>query len=253
MTVWSSLGLGLVTSFLWLALIEAVKKGNRELRRHRPVRRLWNLQEESQLTIVISDAGLSDKSEYTGLVYPSETRAAGEIETFLIRTYPKLTVQLHLSSNVSNELLSKDLVVIGGPIYNSIAKDLLTRSPSLANFDGYRLLLSNGNWSQEATIDSNGEVTTDVGLVYITKNPWNPQKRIFLFAGSRAFGTLAASRIMTVIDTIPTGRTLKKTKLRRALKKSNFPVAFAVVADVRNQDVLNVRIDQTSITIPSNY
>lgn len=240
----SLLAVGLITSFVWLVIGWIANRSVREFRHHLPVRRLWGLQDKSELGIVISDPGFSDKNEHTEFAFHPETRAAVEVESFLVRTYPGLKARLLISSNLSNEWLNKDLVVIGGPVFNPVARDLLLRLPPLARFDEYRLHLSRDGWNQEAEIDSSGVVVKDVGLVYIAQNPWNHKRRIIMLAGSRSFGTLAAARAMVRSDAIHTSRHLRKFEL---------PIAFAVMADVRQNDVLNVRIDRTSIVNPPKH
>lgn len=230
---------GMLGNAIWLMIGLSVSYAIRTFRHRAPARSLWGLKQDGRVTIVITKAELRDDHEHTGLVYPAEARAAGEIESFLVRLYPRIQPRVTLSDAVTPELLRGDLVIIGGPIYNKISRSVLDHYSSIARFDGYELVMARDTWLKEAELGDDGQITSDVGLVLIAPNPWNSSRRAIVLCGSRTYGCLAASRAMVRSDAART---------RRVIGTERMPYAFGVTADVDQTEVFDVKVDPASIS-----
>lgn len=230
---------GMLGNAIWLLIGVSVSFAIRIVRHRAPARGIWGLKPDGRVTIVITKAELRDESEHTDLVYPAEARAAGEVESFLVRLYPKIRPRVTLSDAVPPELLRDDLVIIGGPVYNKITRQVLGHFPSIARFDGYQLVMAHDTWLKEAKLDDDGRIAGDVGLVMIAPNPWNPSRRAIVLCGSRTYGCLAASRAMVRSDVART---------RRAVGAERLPYAFGVTADVDQSEVFDVKVDPASVS-----
>lgn len=238
---------GLLSSLIFASLGFGVGRIKRSAALRLPTRNLWRLQDQAGLTFVLTRAQEHDEREHTDFTYPAEARAVGELESFLLRSYPKNHVRVVLSPRISNpqdhissELLRQDLVVVGGPNHNKVSRQILEKCAGLAHFEEYELVLKHGAWRDQARIDDAGNITSDVGLVLMGPNPWNPARRVVLLAGSRTYGCLAAARSMVRSDA---------PRTNKMVPRHQGYVAFAVRAEVVGEDVVNVQVVAESLTL----
>jgi len=103
------------------------------------------------------------------------------IGTFL-NYVPDLNVRL--DTEVRQEDLKNNLILIGGPVVNKITKDINDKMPIF--FD------KNNHWDIKSNISKNVYPTDETGLIVKLKNPFNQDKKILLVAGKRYSGTRAA-------------------------------------------------------------
>ncbi len=172
------------------------------LRQMLPGRRLWCISDPSRVVITVAHSASSDTGEYdrpaTGV---GQVRALALLMPSLRRTYPDLRVRnIFLSSEALQERVEQDLICLGSPKTNSVTADVLARLGSTcpATFDsvGNRIIWKEGADSAatfSGTI-TDGDVTTDVGLVLRARNPFRPGRTVIVLAGSHTFGTIAAAR-----------------------------------------------------------
>jgi len=103
------------------------------------------------------------------------------IGTFL-NYVPDLNVRL--DTEVRQDDLKNNLILIGGPVVNKITKDINEKMPIF--FD------KSNHWDIKSSISKNIYPTDETGLIVKFKNPFNKDKRILLVAGKRYSGTRAA-------------------------------------------------------------
>ena len=103
------------------------------------------------------------------------------IGTFL-NYVPDLNVRL--DTEVRQEDLKNNLILIGGPVVNKITRDINEKMPIF--FD------KNNHWDIKSNISKNTYPTDETGLIVKFKNPFNKDKRVLLVAGKRYSGTRAA-------------------------------------------------------------
>lgn len=237
-----------VENVVWVILVVLALRLWTYLRTKRPAQNLWKIKEKDRVSFVITSSPVPDPAEYSDLVYPAEARGIGEIEAFLQQTFKGIEPRVALSNSTHAEHLRQHLIVIGGPVHNQVTREALEHmNTSLAHFEGNKLVMKAGEWTQEAVVDDEGGITRDVGLVIMSKNPWNPKKRLVVLAGSRTYGSLAAARAVVRSDVKSTQKAIKEV-----LKKSDTRVAFAVTSTVRDGDVFNVEVQRDSITSESS-
>ena len=95
---------------------------------------------------------------------------------------PDLNVRL--DTEVRQEELKNNLILLGGPVVNKITKDVNEKMPIF--FD------KNNHWAVKSNISKNIYPTDETGLIVSFKNPFNKEKNILLVAGKRYSGTRAA-------------------------------------------------------------
>jgi len=103
------------------------------------------------------------------------------IGTFL-NYVPSLNVKL--DTEVQEQDLKKNLILIGGPIVNKVTGRINDNLP--VRFD------RDTKWSIKSTITNKIYPNDEIGIIVLTKNPFNREKDILLVAGKRFSGTRAA-------------------------------------------------------------
>jgi DNA-binding transcriptional ArsR family regulator len=95
---------------------------------------------------------------------------------------PELNVRL--DTEVRQEDLKKNLVLIGGPIVNKVTEKVNDRLPIRFNKEK--------NWAIESTISKQVYPTDEAGIIVAAKNPFNGNNHVLVVAGKRFAGTRAA-------------------------------------------------------------
>lgn len=103
------------------------------------------------------------------------------IGTFL-NYVPSLNVKL--DTEVKDSDLKKNLILIGGPIVNKVTGQINDKLP--VKFD------PDSKWSIKSTVTGKIYPNDEMGIIVLTKNPFNKEKDILLVAGKRFSGTRAA-------------------------------------------------------------
>ena len=92
---------------------------------------------------------------------------------------PKFNVKL--DTEVREEELNNNLILIGGPVVNKVVEKVNSKMPIRFENGNIKSSISNENYPQD-----------ECGLIVKTKNPFNPDKYILVVAGKRFSGTRAA-------------------------------------------------------------
>jgi len=94
---------------------------------------------------------------------------------------PELKVKLDTES--TSDDLKNNLILIGGPIVNSVTEKINTRLPIRFQKED--------NWKIYSAISKKSYHSDESGIIVKAKNPFNPRKHILLIAGKRYAGTRA--------------------------------------------------------------
>lgn len=94
---------------------------------------------------------------------------------------PELNVRL--DTEARTEDLDKNIILIGGPVVNTITAKINSKLP--VRFD------KKNNWAVYSSITNKNYHSDETGIIVRVKNPFNPKKRILLIAGKRHSGTRA--------------------------------------------------------------
>jgi hypothetical protein len=122
-----------------------------------------------------------------------------EVSTFLARQYPRAEIIRHSADAVPPDVLTGNLVVLGGPGIaqgegNKIARDLMQALKSQVRYldsDADGLEYADEQFVAETKPD--GSVQRDWGCIIAAQNPMNPFARVVVCHGIFTYGTLAAA------------------------------------------------------------
>lgn len=167
-------------------------------------RRFWEPFVESESQVVIGCFHEFDTFEPTGVMGVGDAIALTELRTFFdVRDLRDFDVAYADRLTVAD--LDTNLIVLGGPDANPIAREITSRlnytirfgNPSryvVALFD----TLTDAVYAP-AVVQSTDriEVAVDYGLILKAANPLNPSKQFMLIAGSFGYGTWAGVRFVT--------------------------------------------------------
>jgi hypothetical protein len=127
----------------------------------------------------------------TGL---GQVRALTILSPSLRRAYPKIDLQkVLLSEEVGGNDLDKNLLVIGGPKNNAVAKVLLEKLSSIVPFTVSDSAISLYGTQYDA-VSASGQITRDYGYVIRAIHPLYPSRRVVLIGGTHTYGTASAAR-----------------------------------------------------------
>lgn len=94
---------------------------------------------------------------------------------------PDLNVRL--DTEVHSEDLQNNLIILGGPVVNTVTEKINNKLP--IKFD------KDNNWDIISSISGKKYHTDETGIIVKIKNPFNTKKQILLIAGKRYAGTKA--------------------------------------------------------------
>jgi hypothetical protein len=79
-------------------------------------------------------------------------------------------------------------------------------------FEGRTLSVPSKGVMYSPTVDQNGNLTADVGLVVVGRNPVRASSRVILLAGCRTFACLGAARMLVLPLVNDFSRQIKKAE-----------------------------------------
>lgn len=94
---------------------------------------------------------------------------------------PSLNVKL--DTEARKEDLDKNIILIGGPVINSITEKINDKLPVK--------FVKEENWKIKSLVSGKEYLSDETGIIIKCKNPFNPKKFILLVAGKRYAGTRA--------------------------------------------------------------
>ena len=94
-------------------------------------------------------------------------------------------LSVRLDTEVHNEDLQKNLILIGGPVVNAVTLKVNEQLPIF--FDRAR------NWAITSKISKKVYHADECGIIVKAKNPFNPKKWVLVVAGKRYSGTRAVT------------------------------------------------------------
>lgn len=142
--------------------------------------------------------------EHVRLGYVFEYMAVGEIEHYFKKIYKKAKFSTMMSpitfAKIREKYLRTNLIIIGGPIHNQVAKKLLEKKeiPFQFDSDSNLLFLKNGVVNkkyipEKTAVEGCDYFQKDYALIINAKNPWDNSKRIIALMGCRSLGCYGAS------------------------------------------------------------
>ncbi|MDT7858521.1 MAG: helix-turn-helix domain-containing protein [Candidatus Aenigmarchaeota archaeon] len=115
----------------------------------------------------------------------SDGYAAIDLALYLGSFLKKVEINYKLDTQIDEEDLKNNLILVGGPKANMVVDKLNKFLPIY--FD------EKNDWQIVSTLTKTVYRDEDVGLIIKMKNPFNPKNYVFLFCGRRFKGTRAAT------------------------------------------------------------
>ncbi|MEU4554643.1 hypothetical protein EV382_1533 [Micromonospora violae] len=170
-------------------------------------RRFLSFSRSGAVDVVVSTSGFSKSPGGTARSYKTnygEVMAIAWVAKALGRYYRQKPLSIHMSERVAHTLHG-DLVVLGGPLFNSCAADFLRGFNEMYAGSDVRIDAANGAIAvgTEFRVDDydlrrvTGVPTRDLAVILVGRNPFAPKMgRGFLCAGLSTYGTAAAAEIL---------------------------------------------------------
>jgi len=228
---------GIIGSILGVLANEIVHTAKRRVANNTE-RRFWQFIDQ-KTAIFISNMGFGR----TGVLGGSgDWIATVEIVRTISKHYPKTNVPIYFPDmNLAKDLnyakhKEENLIVIGGPLYNAVARDILTniRCPLGFNIDSYAIESVDGAQKYDPIIED-GSVKKDVGLIVRAKNPYALERTVIVLAGSHSYGTSAAAQY------------LLKKGYKHFVSSKDRNIALVVTASVTDHEVQMPRLISAEI------
>ncbi|WP_030712611.1 hypothetical protein [Streptomyces sp. NRRL F-2580] len=165
--------------------------------RRLPARRTWRYSGAAELSVVLDTAHIDTGRYQRPVAGLGQVRALSLLVPSLTHAYRDLDLEkVWLSGHLPGREMEHDLLVLGGPKNNEVARRLLAAMAESLPFQlgGGEITWDGTAYQGEAT---DGEITRDCGYIVRATNPLNPNKRIVLIGGWSTYGTVAAARWLT--------------------------------------------------------
>jgi hypothetical protein len=157
----------------------------------KPTKRFWNPMFKQGGVSLITTAG---KWQSPTLSQFCDFIAVIKAGTFFEKHFPG---KYHLFTCEDNapDVLTRNLILIAGPLSNSVTKHVLEKIKVRYTFKNHDIIdLSTGDYVRRSKIkDSNlPNSAEDYGIITKCVNPFNPNTRVIMAMGSHGWGTQAA-------------------------------------------------------------
>jgi hypothetical protein len=212
-------------------------------------RRLLQFGVRRNLDVVVTTSAFARTPGGTSRSYKTnlgEVMGLASLAGALGRYYPRKPLEIHMSERVRHSL-DKDLVVLGGPLFNNCAKDFITRFNRLyptasIELDAQKHSLQVGSRYREEEYDlavSAGIPAQDLAVILIGRNPFaSRQGAGILCAGLSTYGTAAAADY--VFTTLVKRREGKET---RHLLRNKCGAAIVLAVRIVDQQFTHISVE----------
>jgi len=188
----------IISNLIGMGFGVAITKIYEYIRFRRPLRKFWRrfLKEGCAIIVPSVPESYSEASLLGGV---SDLRAQAEIAGVLGSLNPQKEIRC-LEARFAAPWLSGNLVLIGGPITNSVTRRFIQEFKRdgrlLFEFQNHDLCIYVGEERRRwmAEWNSEGDITLDYGLIYRGSNPWDERYEIIILAGCHGFGTYGAAK-----------------------------------------------------------
>jgi hypothetical protein len=172
------------------------------------IAKVWFPEETKEVHIICSPE--PERSRFASKLEPNylfvdnleDRDALLEMAMFLSRQYPHASILKHSSDTVGPDVLTSNLVVLGGPgdkggPGNQITRELMTALASGVRYgEGLSEMLF-GEAKLMPEFRQDGAVMKDWATLLAAPNPVNPYARVILCHGVYTYGTMAAVQVLS--------------------------------------------------------
>jgi hypothetical protein len=198
--------INLAAAFVWLIFTLIWLKMIYPTYRRRKLRNLWGIEDDDVTIVVAATPSIDCKyrtktddcywsTEHGPIVGYGDAAALGLVLDSIRSISKTINLNVILSTDIGSETKDDNLILIGGPVYNSLVRDILRLINSPVTFDKYSIVEHLGASSKKMNpAISDESIVYDYGLIIKTRNPFNPSKIVFIIAGCHDPGSVAAAQ-----------------------------------------------------------
>ncbi len=203
--MFESIGMDLFITFVSYLLGFGTKKALEIVSDTLPTRRLWRLKGNQAVHIVTANTPENtriDGNEYAVTGYLSDYLSADRLTSHLRNVFKGLQFSINMESYFNYDSAGDNLIIIGGPVNNPLARKVMGEIDLPFEFQGYSLVnkFKIKEYSPVISEDlENRFIEKDYGLLVNIGNPFdhNRSSRIVIIAGCRILGCYAGARFLT--------------------------------------------------------
>ncbi|MHC4155074.1 MAG: hypothetical protein ACYST6_09155 [Planctomycetota bacterium] len=220
-------------------------------------RRLWGLANEA-VYVVCSELDRSKKrqqpepGEFLYLGKYGDLDALFEVLVSLNRLFPNLSPKFCTGDefeNLTGNPYAENLILIGGPDYNKVVRELMDLTPfEFEEREGDTVLVDKRTKeSYESKRNAEGRIVTDYGFFLKMQNPHNADKKVVMLNGIHTYGVYGAAKCFLSQDEHEVG--IAPANCAAVLDRFGDDPTFAVVLEVRTMGnkVGTPRVEKTRL------
>ncbi|MDD9823958.1 MAG: hypothetical protein OXU43_02130 [Gammaproteobacteria bacterium] len=201
------------------------------------LRKIWSGSSRSQQTTIICPElppsyqpkyAKPDSPEFVNLARFGDLDALVEVLTLLPQLAPNMETKYVTAQELQQRDRQGNVIVIGGPDFNSFAKDLLDRQsfPFTYRNQKKKIALYERTTKKGFQLQKNRKyVTHDYGLFARFPNPLNRQNVVIMIGGLQTFGVLGSVHAFGM-------NSIGKKNVKRVMKHCSGTLQFAVLVPV---------------------
>lgn len=213
-----SIGYWITAYAVALSLIEVVR-GTVKLRhswRTRHLRRVWGIKDGDQVIVVCSEMDNPaarqhvEPREFIYSLKYGDVDAYFEVLVTLLRLYPGIRMRVLSAGEAESTRLdlSRHLIVIGGPDYNTLASRVLSWQKTQFEYRSPYLSVCSTEHSDEIVLYDKVKKSEychktddrDYGYFERIQNPHNPKSRVILIGGCHTIGVTGAVKAFSMAE-----------------------------------------------------
>jgi hypothetical protein len=202
-----------------------------------PSLKIWGLKNVDTIYIAIGQIESSEKLNGNGsfILGKSDLKALLEITSILKSIYKKINIKPCFSKQLTvRQMVNENIILIGSPKWNDKTLKILNRGDSPFGFD-------RNDWHvidkiEDKHYNIKDPDTQDIGIVIKRRNPYNPDKSMFIFAGIHSSGVYAATRCLSPYNTIGSRRIKDISKRIGKNQYFSFAVNTEIIRDTMGEE-----------------
>lgn len=166
----------------------------------RQSRAFWSVFSDAPCQIVMGRHREFTQFEYSGFLGVGDAMAMTELQSHFEGIGLK-DVKVSFADRLDGDALKTHLVVLGGPDGNVVAREIVRRVSSTVRFgspERHEIAFYDSQTAKTYVPSGTGtdEINDDYGAIFYTSNPFYPERKVMLIAGSFGYGTWAGCRFI---------------------------------------------------------
>ena len=184
-----------------------------------------------------------ESGEYMFLEKFGDKDSLIEVTALLNKLYPTMTVKKYTCEDIPKEGYENNLILIGGPGYNTLVKEILKRINCPFNYDlDEDLLIDKFRKKLHGSVFSSGGIVKDYGFFLKIPNPYNETKKLIMINGIHTYGVFGGVKAFSTTDQ---GFKNCEQIIEKLGKDPSFCVLFDI--EILNNQVIAPKVNITNV------